>query len=184
MPSGPIWPVAAAVANVASHDATARQGAGVADAARVAPRGSWRPRRDSRGEARETQHKFEVNTRARSAPMPSLCSSRRSPGVIFLQWSGRFPLWLRVATCSHVVWALWSWAQSRRGPPGIWLYEGLRLLALVPLGLVMPESLRLVWVGFSSSRGPRWPALPACAAHGARYRPIDSGGRSAIRRPA
>ena len=113
---------------------------------------------------RETQHKFEVNTpRPLNAYALFVFVTALAAGVIFLQWSGRFPLWLRVATCSHVVWALWSWAQVVEGRRSIWLYEGLRLLALVPLGLVMPESLRLVWVGFLVVQGAALAstALPA-----------------------
>ena len=113
---------------------------------------------------RETQHKFEVNTpRPLNAYALFVFVTALLAGVVFLQWSGRFPLWLRVVTCSHVIWALWSWAQVVEGRRGIWLYEGLRLLALVPLGLVMPDALRLVWVGFLIVQGAALAstALPA-----------------------
>lgn len=98
---------------------------------------------------RATQTKYEVVTpRPLNAYALWLFVSALLAGVIFLQWSASFPLWLRIAACGHVLWALWAWAQVVELRRSIWIFEGLRLLALLPLGLAIPPALRLVFIGF------------------------------------
>jgi ABC-type lipoprotein release transport system permease subunit len=43
---------------------------------------------------------------------------------------------------------LWAWAQVVELRRSIWIFEGLRLLALLPLSLAIPPALRLVFIGF------------------------------------
>lgn len=98
---------------------------------------------------RATQKKYEVATpRTFNAYSLWVFTTALVAGVIFLQWSGRFPLWLRFVSCGHVLWAIWAWAQVVEQRRGIWLFETLRLLCLLPLGLAVPAPLRPVWLAF------------------------------------
>lgn len=98
---------------------------------------------------RTEQRKYDVTTpRPLNAYAVFVFVSALAGGIVFLQWNAGWPLWQRIAIAVELLWALWAWAAVVEERRGIWAIEIVRSLSLAPLGLLLPLSLKVAWLGF------------------------------------
>lgn len=118
---------------------------------------------------RADQRKFDVLTpRPLNAYAVFVFVSALAFGIVFLQWNGGWPLWLRGLVAGQVLWALWAWSAVAEQRRSIGAIELVRSLSLSPLGLLLPRALQVAWLGFVAVQlaflaAVMWPAQRAAS---------------------